>query len=238
MKNVKQILIVEDEPTCQIMLMQTLVPKYQVELSTTIARAEEFLKHHKPDLILLDFYLPDGNAFQLIESLKTSTDNQGVPIVLLTQESDIQVKVRSFAEGVYDFITKPFNSTELLARIDAHMARSGEINAAIHRPKKVGQLELDTDAQKVCLKKCDGHTDTLRLSPAEFKILQYLMNHCGKVRTREQLAENVWKRKYFQSRTIDRHISSIRKKLGDCAYYLQTVSQGGYRLAYENAENL
>ncbi len=225
----KKLLIVEDEPTCQILLTQALATKYKLEVASSLTRAKGFLKVETPDLILLDFHLPDGNAFELIEFLKDSEALCAVPIILLTQESAVQIKVRSFAEGVYDFVTKPFNAAELNARIEAHLSRAQIVQSTHYKAQKVGDIELDSEAQSISIKKV-GQESTLNLSPIEFKILQYLINHSGKVRTREQLALVVWKRKYFQSRTIDRHISSIRKKLGTSADCLQTVSQGGYRL--------
>ncbi len=225
----KKILVIEDEPTCQIMLRQALASKFDLELASTIARAKDLLQKQRPDLILLDFYLPDGDAFNMIEYLRPFAGEVAIPIILLTQESSVQIKVRTFSEGVYDFITKPFESAELIARIEAHLLRAEEIKATYYKVEKVGDLELDTSAQKVSLRN-GTHLNILNLSPIEFKILQCLIQNSGKVRTREQIATIVWNRKFFQSRTIDRHISSLRKKLGPCSDYLQTVSQGGYRL--------
>ncbi len=237
MSNGKRILIVEDEPTCQIMLTQALAFKFHLELAATITRAKDLLLKQKPELILLDFYLPDGDAFELIEFIKSAEDLSSIPIILLTQESAIPIKVRSFSEGVYDFITKPFASAELLARIDSHLARAEELSVANYKAQQLGDLILDAEAKSVCLKSGD-QMSPLNLSPIEFKILQCLMTNSNKVRTREQLALAAWKRKFFQSRTIDRHISSIRKKLGPCSNYLQTVSQGGYRLSNNNASEV
>lgn len=230
MGNTKKILVVEDEPTCQIMLTQALAFKYQLELASTIERAKDLLLKAKPDLILLDFYLPDGDAFNLIEFTKSTEALTSIPIILLTQETKLQIKVRSFSEGVYDFMTKPFEPAELLARIDSHLARAEELKAVVNEVKQVGDLLLDAEAKSVSFISGD-QLSPLNLSPIEFKILCCLMTNSNKVRTREQLALAAWKRKFFQSRTIDRHISSLRKKLGPCSNYLQTVSQGGYRLS-------
>ncbi len=230
MSDSKRILIIEDEPTCQIMLTQALASKFQLEIAATIARAKDLLQKQKPDLILLDFYLPDGDAFELIEFTKSFAELSTIPIILLTQESAVQIKVRSFSEGVYDFVTKPFESAELLARIESHLTRAEELKVIYYKAQQVGDLILDAEAKCVSFKSGDL-LSPLNLSPIEFKILQCLMANSNKVRSREQLALAAWKRKHFQSRTIDRHISSIRKKLGPCSNYLQTVSQGGYRLS-------
>lgn len=230
MKTEKRILVIEDEPTCQILITQTLAFKYQLELAATIARAKDLLEKQKPDLILLDFNLPDGDAFDLINFVKSKDLLAETPIILLTQESGVQIKVRSFSEGVYDFVTKPFESAELLARIDSHLSRSEVVQLTKSKSQQVGDLLLDTAAVRISFKAGEMITP-INFSPIEFKILEFLINNSDKVRTRDQLALAVWKRKYFQSRTIDRHISSIRKKLGPCSGYLQTVSSGGYRLS-------
>ena len=229
----KRILVIEDEPTCQIMLTQALAFKFHLDLASTLARAKESLLKEKPDLILLDFYLPDGDGFEMIQFVKELEDGLSIPIILLTQESAVQIKVRSFSEGAYDFVTKPFDNAELLARIEAHLSRSAEFKSSAIKSQKIGDLELDVNAQRITLKVGD-HVSPLQLSPIEYKILCCLMQNAGKVRTREQIAVAAWKRKFFQSRTIDRHISSVRKKLGPCAGYLQTVSQGGYLLTHTN----
>lgn len=231
----KRILVVEDEPTGQLLVRKALASSYQIDMASTIGSAKACLQKHRPDLVLLDFYLPDGDGFDLIQHIKSNPELSDLPIILLTQESAVQVKVRSFSAGVYDFITKPFEAAELMARIQAHLTRSEELQQTNYKPNVVGALQLDSPAKKITLKQGDQTTD-LNLSPIEFKILQFLIHNTGKVRTREQLASNVWQRQFFQSRTIDRHISSIRKKLGPCANYLQTVSQGGYRLSVNETE--
>lgn len=234
----QRILVIEDEPTCQIMLTQALAFKFHLDMAANIARAKSLLTLQKPDLILLDFYLPDGDAFEVIQFVKDLEDGNSIPIILLTQESAVQIKVRSFSEGVYDFITKPFESAELLARIESHLSRASDLKSTTSKIQRIGDLELDVDAQKINLTVGD-QVSSLQLSPIEYKILACLMQNAGKVRTREQIAIAAWKRKYFQIRTIDRHISSVRKKLGPCANYLQTVSLGGYLLINNNSvENL
>ncbi len=235
MSTMRKILVVEDEPTCQILLTQALAFKFNIELSTTINRAKDFLQSERPDLILLDFYLPDGDAFDLIQHVKNLENGNSIPIILLTQASETKIKVRSFSEGVYDFITKPFDPAELVARIQSHLLRSDEIKSIYGSTQQVGDLELDIEAKKITLK-IAGQFSELSLSPIEYKILQCLIQNAGKVRTREQIAVAAWRRQFFQSRTIDRHISSIRKKLGPRAGYLQTVSQGGYRLTNNESE--
>lgn len=233
----KEILLIEDEPTWQALLLQTLTPQYHIAVAPTLKDAKAALTKNRADLILLDFYLPDGNGFEMIDHLKTDEQLKKIPVILLTSESAVQIKVRSFSEGVYDFITKPFEAVELHARIASHLGRSEEINSATKAPTQVGAIHLDTEAKSIAIK-AGNQSNALNLSPIEFKILQYLITHHGKARTREQLAKNVWNRKFFQSRTIDRHMSSIRKKLGAHAHYLQTVSQGGYRFTAQKPEDV
>lgn len=226
----KQILIIEDEPTYQIILTQALALKYDLNFAQTIASAKKKLETEVPELIILEFYLPDGNAFEMLKVLRDSEKTKMIPIILIAQESAIDIKVRAFSEGIYDFVGKPFNTAELMARIESHIARAEVIQSTNQIVRQFGDLVLDLAAPRISLK-TDGKMSDLNFSPIEFKILHFLMNHGEKVRSREQMAHAIWNRKHFRSRTIDRHISSIRKKLGPCSRYLQTVNQGGYRLS-------
>lgn len=114
---------------------------------------------------------------------------------MLTEESDVSIKVKSFSAEVYDFVTKPFVPAEWMARIDSHLLRSERQQSTVATIQKVGNLKLNTESKKINLQQGDQVT-SLKLTPIEFKILQYLICHCDKVRTREQLALSIWQRKY------------------------------------------
>lgn len=231
-----KILAVEDEATTQTLLRQCLTSLYELVVSPNLGRAKEVLTRFKPDLILLDLYLPDGNGFEFFDFLKKNPQTHRIPVIFLSLESGVEVKVKSFTIGAYDYITKPFNSTELVARIDAHCARAAEVLAALYTPEVFANLSFDREALQVYHVDKQGHKQLIDLSPTEFKLLQCFMSHIGKTLSRELIAKEVWNKTYFQSRTIDRHISSLRKKLGATGTCLKTISHEGYLLSLEDKE--
>ncbi len=226
-----KILAVEDEATTQILLQRCLGLKYDLVIAANLERAKHILEHFKPDLVLLDIYFPDGNGFDFFEFLKQDISTQLIPVIFLTLESGTEIKVKSFSAGAYDYVTKPFDQSELIARIDAHCARSTEIISAHYAPNKFEDLLFNRESRQVYRQEKNGDKQLVSLSPMEFKLLEFFMSHLGKTLSREQIAKEVWNRPHFQSRTIDRHISSLRKKLGPTGSFLKTVSQGGYLLS-------
>lgn len=228
-----KILAVEDEKTTQVLLQRCLARHHDFAVAVNLERAKEILAHFKPDLILLDLYLPDGNGFDFFDFLKENSQTSRIPVIFLSLESDPQIKVKSFSAGAYDYITKPFNQAELIARIDAHCARSLEMNSALYTPEVFDDLTFDREARQVYRLTSNGDKNFLSLSPTEYKLLECLITHAGKTLSRDQIAKEAWNKMHFQSRTIDRHISSLRKKLGSFGAHLQTVSHGGYRLSID-----
>lgn len=229
-----KILAVEDETTTQVLLQRCLGIKYDLVMAATLERAKHNLEQFKPDLILLDIHLPDGNGFEFFDFLKLDLHTSRVPVIFLTLESDTQTKVKGFSAGAYDYITKPFDPSELVARIDAHCARSAEVIAAHYSPDTFDDLFFNRESRQVYRQESDGSKQFISLSPMEFKLLECFMTNIGKTLSREQIAKEVWNKTHFQSRTIDRHISSLRKKLGSTGAYLKTVSLGGYLLSLES----
>lgn len=229
-----KILAVEDEATTQVLLQRSLSLNYELAIASSLERAKETLSYFKPDLILLDIYLPDGTGFEFFEYIKQDNRINRTPVIFLTLESDTQAKVKSFSAGAYDYITKPFSAPELVARIDAHRARAMEVISAHYSPEIFDDLFFNKEARQVYRQQKNGEKELLALSPMEFKLLECFMTHLGKTLSREQIAKEVWNKSHFQSRTIDRHISSLRRKMGSTGNHLKTVSQGGYLLSLES----
>lgn len=225
-----KILAIEDEQTTQTLLLNSLGPSHELTIAGNLERSRNILDELKPDLILLDINLPDGNGYDFFNEINTKYSTPKIPVVFLTLESDVQAKIQAFAAGAYDYITKPFSREELLARVDAHCARSSEILSAQYVPTELGRLIFNQEARMVSKKIPHGQTENLNLSPTEFKLFEYLVAHLGKTVSREKIAKNVWNKTHFQSRTIDRHISSLRKKILNTGVQLTTVSHEGYLL--------
>lgn len=232
-----KILAIEDEQTTQTLLLNSLGTTHDLTIAGNLERSRNILDDLKPDLILLDINLPDGNGYDFFTEINEKYTAPKIPVVFLTLESDVQAKIQAFAAGAYDYITKPFSREELLARVDAHCARSSEILSAQYVPTELGKLIFNQEARQVYKKISNGQTENLSLSPTEFKLFEYLVSNFGKTVSREKIAKNVWNKTHFQSRTIDRHISSLRKKILNTGVQLTTVSHEGYLLHTEE-ENI
>lgn len=228
-----KILAVEDEVTTQVLLQRTLSHKFDLIVAPSITRAKLLIENFKPDLVLLDLHLPDGDGFLFFDHLKANSITQLIPVIFLTLDSDTRTKVKGFSAGAYDYVTKPFDQNELIARIDAHCARANEIISAHYVPESIGNLNFNRESKQVFHIDQNGMKNIIPLSPMEFKLLECFVSHFGKTLSREQIAKEVWNRQHFQSRTIDRHISSLRKKLSHSGAQLKTVSHGGYLLSAE-----
>ncbi len=232
-----KILAIEDEQTTQTLLLNSLGTKHELTIAGNLQRSRNILNELKPDLILLDINLPDGNGYDFFKEINAKYSTPKIPVVFLTLESDLKAKVLAFAAGAYDYITKPFSREELIARVDAHCARSSEILSAQYVPSHLGNLIFNQEARLVYKKNSTGQNEILNLSPTEFKLFEYFVAHMGKTVSREKIAKNVWNKTHFQSRTIDRHVSSLRKKILDTGVLLTTVSHEGY-LLHTDEENV
>lgn len=218
------ILVVEDELSTRVLIEKILGNKYRVINASTIKSAKEKIEVFNPALIILDLYLPDGDGFELIHDLKVDDKKMNIPILLLTLEDKPEKKVLGFNLGIYDYMVKPFSHVELEARIKAHLNRSKLINKVEESPLFFGEFEVNDLERKIYFK----HQE-IKLTPFEYKIFCYFLKNNGKLVSRQDLAKFIWAKSFYQGRTIDRHISSLRRKLGVMSNLLETVNQYGYR---------
>lgn len=187
-----------------------------------------------PDLIILDLNLPGLNGFELCRRLRTEELTRRTPIIVLTARTEETDKVRGLDLGADDYMTKPFSVRELVARVRAALRRAGYEEQT---PKSYddGLLKIDYADFAVF---CEGQT--VKLTRKEFALLAILSRNRGRVVPREQLLDQVWGLEYYgEARTLDVHISGLRKKLGACGSYIETVIGIGYRFrpAAESASN-
>ena len=177
-----------------------------------------------PDLIVLGLNLPGMNGFELCRRLRAEEETRRTPIIMLTARTDEQDIVRGLDLGADDYITKPFSMREFVARVRAALRRSGYEEKA---PKSYddGQLKIDYADFSVT---CQGKR--VKLTRKEFALLAILSRNKGRVAPREQLLAQVWGLEYYgEARTLDVHISSLRRKLGVCRGCIETVIGFGYR---------
>ncbi len=225
MRNMPRVLIVEDEPAIAELIAVNLrhngfQPTWALDSETAQVELDAVL----PDVILLDWMLPGESGLSLARKWRADPRTKAVPILMLTARGDEADRVAGLDVGADDYITKPFSTRELLARIRAVLRRRAPEQAG--QPLKVGELLLDPATHRVTW---DGQL--LKLGPTEFKLLQYLMTHVERVHGRGQLLDRVWGDHVFiEERTVDVHIKRLREALGPAGVMVETVRGAGYRL--------
>jgi two-component system phosphate regulon response regulator PhoB len=181
----------------------------------------------RPDLLLVDWMLPDMSGLELTRQLKRDKDTQEVPIIMLTARADESDKISGLEGGADDYITKPFSPRELLARIKAVLRRSSP--GGIEETVEAEGLALDQAGHRVM-----AGDVSISLGPTEYRLLSFFMTHPERVYSRSQLLDRVWGGNvYVEERTVDVHIRRLRKALEDQGYdrFIQTVRGAGYRFS-------
>ncbi len=232
MVNSANVLVVEDEEALAQLLKYNLEKEgYRV---TTAADGEEALMlaaEAPPDLVVLDWMLPKAPGIEVCRRLRARQETRNTPIVMLTARTEESDRIRGLDVGADDYITKPFSMNELLARLRAVMRR---IRPALAEDRLThGDIVIDRAARRVKRGEREVH-----LGPTEFRMLDHLMQHPGRVFSREQLLDAVWGSDvYVEARTVDVHIGRLRKALmvGDESDPIRTVRSAGYALDAEHA---
>lgn len=221
------VLVVEDEAALAELLKYNLEREgYRVANAADGEEALVVADETQPDLILLDWMLPKASGVEVCRRLRAKQETRNTPIVMLTARGEETDRVRGLDTGADDYIAKPFSMGELLARLRAVMRR---IRPGLAEDKIVcGDIEMDRVAHRVKRAGREVH-----LGPTEFRILDHLMQHPGRVFSREQLLDAVWGSDvYVEARTVDVHIGRLRKALitGDQSDPIRTVRSAGYSL--------
>jgi two-component system phosphate regulon response regulator PhoB len=224
------VLIVDDEKDLRALLDFNLRKAgYRTVHAATGNEALARAASHRPDLIILDLNLPDVSGTEVCRQLKADPSTESIPIVMLTARSSEEDRVRGFELGAEDYVPKPFSVRELLLRLEVvrrHMQTVERNDGPVGRLLHVGTIELETDSFMV---RVEGRPVTLAL--LEFRLLRFLMEGEGRVRTREELLRHVWDYPLdSDTRTIETHVKRLRRKLGDAADRIETVRAVGYRI--------
>jgi two-component system phosphate regulon response regulator PhoB len=222
------ILLVEDEPAIQELLAFNVTQcGFRAIQATDVASATAEINRALPDLILLDWMLPDTPGVELARRLRADQRTRNIPIIMLTARSEEQDKVRGLESGADDYITKPFSPRELMARIRAVLRR--RMPEMSEETVSVAGLELSPVTHRVSAK-----GENLELGPTEFRILHFFMTHAERVYSRAQLLDHVWGDHVFvEERTVDVHIRRLRQALEPSGLdnLVQTVRGSGYRFS-------
>jgi two-component system, OmpR family, phosphate regulon response regulator PhoB len=220
------ILIVEDEADLALMLRYNLEAQgFGVQAVASGDEAVEAMRDTLPDLILLDWMLPGLSGIELCRRWRAREETARIPIIMITARGEEEERVRGFATGADDYVVKPFSVPELLARVQALLRRTSP--ALVTSVLKAGDLELDRTSHRVRRAGREVH-----LGPTEYRLLEYLMRHPGRVYSREQLLDGVWGNDvYVDERTVDVHVGRLRKAINRRASEadpIRTVRGAGY----------
>ena len=225
------ILVVEDEDSLATLLQYNLEKEgYAVSLAGDGEEALMQVDERLPDLVVLDWMLPKVSGIEVCRRLRQRSETRNVPIIMLTARGEETDRIRGLDTGADDYVIKPFSMTELAARIRAVLRR---LRPGLAEDRvRCGDIVVDRVAHRV---KRGGKE--IHLGPTEFRLLDYFMQHPGRVFSREQLLDAVWGSDvYVEARTVDVHVGRLRKALnaGDSVDPIRTVRSAGYSLDVES----
>ncbi len=221
------VLVVEDEDALATLLRYNLEKDgYHVGVAVDGEEALMMASERLPDLVILDWMLPKVPGIEVCRRLRAKPDARNIPIIMLTARGEESDRIRGLDTGADDYVTKPFSTTELLARVRAVLRR---IRPGLADDRLVfGDIVVDRVSYRVKRGERDVH-----LGPTEFRLLDYFMQHPGRVFSREQLLDAVWGSDvYVEARTVDVHVGRLRKALNEADEIdpIRTVRSAGYAL--------
>ena len=220
-----KILVIEDNEDTLKFLSHILSPEFEVVLAENAVIGIDFARNQQPDLILLDIMLPHLNGLDALQLLRADEKTSAIPVIILSAKNRSTDVTTGLNVGADDYVAKPFDAKELIARIKARLriaqSRKGTADAIV-----VGDLRIDVTSRKTSFRAKEAD-----LTLTEFDILRCLAQNAGEVVSRKKIIEFVWSRskKEINDRTIDVHIRSIRKKIPDIGKHLASVYGVGYR---------
>lgn len=222
----EKILLVEDEKTLAKALKFSLEKEgFLVEVAHDGEEAMQSLSEEMPDLIILDLMLPKLDGYEVCRRLRRTSD---LPIIMLTARNEDIDKILGLELGADDYMTKPFNTRELLARIKAILRRAGQLEPGGRKTIRMGDLKVDLIRHRVTVEDKE-----IPLTAREYALLSFLASNPGRVYSREQLLEEVWGYDFCgDARTVDVHIRHLREKMEEHPaepHYILTVWGTGYK---------
>jgi two-component system phosphate regulon response regulator PhoB len=227
-----RILVVEDESAiAELISINLRHAGFEVTLAASASAAQYEVDRVLPDLIVLDWMLPGQSGVALARQWRSTARTKELPIIMLTARADEGDKIAGLDAGADDYITKPFSTNELLARIRAVLRRKAP--EALDSAVEIGPLLLDPGTRRVSREGTE-----VKLGPTEFRLLHFLMTHPERVHSRSQLLDRVWGDHVFiEERTIDVHVKRLREALErvQCARMIETVRGAGYRLTQQSS---
>lgn len=224
----KKVLVVDDEPDVTELLDYKLRQEgYSVSVINDPLLIMGEARQFHPDLVVLDIMMPELNGIQICRMLRADPVMRNVPIIFLTARGEAEDRVKGFETGADDYISKPFDSRELLLRVQALFKRvASRDDASPAKSLVIGRVVVDIEKHRITVA-----GNEIDLTATEFKLLRLLIERKGRVQSRENLLVNVWNYEAdIETRTVDTHIRRLREKLGHDANIIQTVRGVGYRV--------
>jgi len=219
------ILVVEDDVDIAALLAHYLEKAgHRVERITSGTEVLPKLRKGGADLVILDLMLPGMDGLIVCQAMRADPAIASIPIIMLTARGEESDRISGLELGADDYVTKPFSPKEVVARVTALLRRAGRTATA--GPQHYGRITIDADRHTVAL---DG--EDVKLTAKEFLLLQYLVQHKGRVLSRDLLLSDVWGYNYTGgTRTVDVHIRRLREKLPPLSESIETIKQFGYKL--------
>jgi DNA-binding response OmpR family regulator len=221
------ILVVEDDIDIAALIAHYLEKAgHRVDRVTSGTDVLPHVRSSPPDLVILDLMLPGIDGLIVCQAMRADPTMAGIPIIMLTARAEEADRVAGLELGADDYVTKPFSPKELNARVTALLRRSSRSSSPSAALLRYGPITIDVDRHLVSL---DG--EEVRLTAKEFLLLQYLVQHKGRVLSRDLLLSDVWGYNYTGgTRTVDVHIRRLREKLPPLSDAIETIKQFGYKL--------
>lgn len=221
-----QILLVEDQGATSSLIADVLKEEgYEVHVCETLQKARNSVSRGLPEAVILDRSLPDGDGLDFCKELRENQKSASLPVLILTAQKSVGDKVSGLKGGADDYLTKPFNTEELVARVEALLRRVGRLDEPASQAS--GDLRLERESRKAFIKNKE-----VALSGKEFDLLWYLMHRRNRVLTRELLLQHVWGYEQgldLTTKVVDVTLSHLRDKIGPCAEMIVAVRGFGYR---------
>ncbi len=229
-----RILVVEDESAiAELISINLRHAGYEVTVAASFEQAQAAVDAVLPELVLLDWMLPGQSGLALAKQWRGHARTRELPIIMLTARSEEGDKISGLDAGADDYLTKPFSTKELLARIRAVLRRKAP--EALDAAVEIEGLRLDPATRRVT-RPLGGETREVKLGPTEFRLLHFFMTHPERVHSRAQLLDRVWGDHVFiEERTVDVHVKRLREALQtvQCAQLIETVRGAGYRFTQQ-----
>ncbi|MEO0509682.1 MAG: response regulator [Verrucomicrobiota bacterium] len=221
-----RILVLDDEPDVTELLEYKLEQEgYKVEVLNDPLAFVAKVRDFEPDLMVLDIMMPELNGLQLCRIARSDPAMKEIPIIFLTAKGEAEDRVRGLETGADDYISKPFNTKELMLRVGNVLNRGLKSESAGVKRIEIAGVVIDEELHQLTV-----DAENIPLTATEFRLLKLLMERKGRVQSREHLLVNVWHYDTdIETRTVDTHVRRVREKLGPYAHLIETVRGVGYR---------